>query len=167
MSVLNTLAQLEKSDLPVVVDVWAPWCAPCRRMDPHINRLSESYRDRVAVWKVNADQQPEVVRALHVYGIPTLVVFDHGQEIARRVGAQSPQSLAALFSAASQGRPIPLAGPEFKDRALRLAAGAALLAVAWAAGPSWPLALVGGAVLFSAVYDRCPLWRALWRRVRA
>jgi thioredoxin 1 len=136
-------------------------------MDPHIERLSEVYQDRVAVWKVNADDQTEVVRALHVYGIPTLVVFDQGREVGRRVGAQSQPALEAMFAAASLSHAIPVASPGFKERGLRVTAGLALLAIAWAAGPSWILALIAGGVLFSAVYDRCPIWRAVWARVRA
>lgn len=155
--------QIQALESPVVVDVWAPWCAPCRAIEPALKRLQAVYQGRVEVWRINADENPEVVRALGVRGIPTLLVYRGGEEIARRIGSQSEPALEALFLSALSGEapaPTILAA---KDRLLRIFIGLALLAVAWQAGWSWLILLAAGVVLFSAVYDRCPIWRALSR----
>jgi len=65
-----------------------------------MKKLGTDYADRVEVWKVNADEHPEVLRSLKVYGIPTLIAYHNGQEVTRRTGAASPAALATLFEAA-------------------------------------------------------------------
>ena len=152
---------------PVIVDLWAPWCAPCRWMAPTVERLEREYDGRVDVWRVNADEDPEVVRGLGVMGIPTLVAFSAGREITRKVGAGSEANLRALFDAALSGQAPVRRGIASGERVVRLAAGAAIVILGLSAGPSVLLLGVGGVVLFTAVADRCPIWQAIRPRLAA
>lgn len=152
---------------PVIVDLWAPWCAPCRWMAPMVERLEREYDGRVDVWRVNADEDPEVVRGLGVMGIPTLVAFSAGSEITRKVGAGSEADLRALFDAALSGQAPVRRGIASGERLVRMAAGAAIVILGLSAGPSILLLGVGGVVLFTAVADRCPIWQAIRPRLAA
>jgi thioredoxin 1 len=136
-------------------------------MAPTVGRLEAEYNGRVDVWKVNADEQPEVVRDLGVIGIPTLVAFHAGKEIARKVGAGSEADLRAVFEAALLGVKPTRRSIAPADRVLRLMAGAAIVVLALSAGPSIVLLAVGGVILFTAVADRCPIWQAIRPRLVA
>jgi thioredoxin len=159
--------QLASHPRPVVVDLWAPWCAPCRWTAPAIERLEAEYEGRVDVWKINADEQPEVARNLGVVGIPAVVAFNAGQEITRKVGAGSEADLHAVFDAALSGQKPARRSIAPTDRVLRLAAGAAIILLALSTGPSIILLAAGGVVLFTAVADRCPIWQAIRPRLAA
>jgi len=152
---------------PVIVDLWAPWCAACRRMAPMVERLAGEYAGRVDVWKVNADEQPDDVRRLRVLGIPTMIAFRSGQEVARKLGAGSEADLLAVFESALSGRAPVRRGIALSDRVLRLAAGATIIILGFSTGPSVLLLGVGGLVLFTAVADRCPVWQAIRPRLAA
>ena len=77
-----------RSPLPVLLDVWAPWCVPCRGMEPVIEELATQLAGKVRVAKLNSDRSPGAVVRLRIQGIPTLIVFREGQEVARLVGAR-------------------------------------------------------------------------------
>jgi thioredoxin len=170
MSEKDFFERLKQNSRPVVVDFWAPWCGPCRMVDPIMKKLGEVYTGRVDVWKVNADEQPELLQKLRIYGIPTLVAFHQGQEVSRRTGAASQDRLADLFEAALSGEKPAQGGPAPLDRFLRLLAGSAIFVLAIVnnfAGWYLLLAGVGGVVAFSAVYDRCPIYKAVSGRLKA
>jgi thioredoxin 1 len=132
-------------------------------MSPQIDRLGKAYEGRVHVQKLNADEQPDLVRELRVFGIPTVIVYQDGRAVTRKTGSLSALALEAIFSAAEQGEAIPIHGLSAGDRVLRGLTGLALGAIGWSAGPVWILVGIAGVVLFSAVYDRCPAWRAITR----
>ncbi len=165
MTELKSQFDLSQLSRPAVVDIWAPWCGPCRSIRPALAKLAEQYGSKVDLIEVNADQQPDLVRELGVRSIPTLLAISGGREVSRMIGAQSPSRLAALFDAAQTGRPPELAGIAPVERLLRLGVGGALVALGVLSGPSWPLIVIGGAIAFLAVRDRCPIWQALSPRL--
>jgi thioredoxin len=169
MSEKNFIERLRSNPHPVVVDFWAPWCAPCRAIGPVVEKLGEEYVGRVDLWKVNADEQPNLLRSLHIYGIPTLIAFHDGEEVGRRTGAASQSVLSGLFDTALSGTKPQHDNPEIGDRLLRLGAGMALVSLAvlsGLAGSHWIIAGLGGLILFSAVYDRCPVYRVVSGRLK-
>lgn len=86
-------AAVRKAPIPVLVDVWAPWCGPCLTLSPIIEQLSRELAGKIKVVKVNADQAPAAASALGVSGIPTLALFSQGIERARLVGVRPAQEL--------------------------------------------------------------------------
>lgn len=84
----KTLQKLiSKSPLPVVVDIWAPWCAPCRAFAPTFEASSGRYAGKVVFVKLNSDNNQHIAGQLGIRGIPTVLVFKNGNEIARQSGA--------------------------------------------------------------------------------
>jgi len=77
----------------VLVDFWAEWCAPCRRLAPTVDQLAEQYDGRITVAKVNIDDNPETPRRYGVRGIPTLMLFKNGQVAATKIGALPKNAL--------------------------------------------------------------------------
>lgn len=73
--------------LPVLVDLWAPWCGPCRMVAPAVEELTRSFAGKLKTVKVNVDQAPTIASRLNVQGVPTLLVIKDGQVIGRQVGA--------------------------------------------------------------------------------
>lgn len=159
--------RLLKNQKPVIVDLWAPWCAPCRAMEPAFKQTSQKYTDQVDVLKINADESPEVLKALGVMGIPTVVGFAGGKEILRRTGMQSAGALDILFDATLHQRKPMIIPPAPIDRLIRSGAGLAFIALGYFSGQSILLMVIGGVLLFSAFYDRCPIYRAIIPRLAA
>lgn len=83
------------SPMPVVVDVYADWCGPCRALAPLLDKLAEHYSGRIKFVKVNIDEDPEVAETYRVEGVPTLLFFAHGQPTEQVVGLSDPRALVA------------------------------------------------------------------------
>lgn len=165
----NLQARLRANPRPVVVEFWAAWCTPCRAMEPALLRTGDEFAGRVDLWRINADEQPEVLRSLKIFGIPTMILFQNGQEIARRSGMQSQVDIQAFFKAAETGEAPPPRTLPLIERLLRAGSGLAVVGLAYQGGFQGfylALAVLGGALMFSAVYDRCLIWRALSSRVQ-
>jgi thioredoxin 2 len=81
------------SSLPVLLDLWAPWCGPCRIVEPGVERAAQELAGRLKAVKVNVDEAPRVSERLGVRGIPTLLILRQGREVARQVGAVPPAAL--------------------------------------------------------------------------
>ena len=82
-----------RSDLPVVVDFWAPWCGPCRTMAPAFAQAARSLEPRYRLVKVNTEEEQQLAARFGIRSIPTLAIFKGGREIARQAGAMDAASL--------------------------------------------------------------------------
>ena len=85
--------EVERSPLPVLLDMWAPWCGPCRMIAPVIEQLAAELAGRVKVAKLNTDENPMTGSRFNVRSIPTLLVLKEGKEIDRLVGAMPKQEI--------------------------------------------------------------------------
>jgi thioredoxin 2 len=88
-----------RSDLPVVVDFWAPWCAPCRMMAPAFEEATAGLEPRIRLAKLNTEEAPSLAARHGIRSIPTLAIFRQGREVARQMGAMGgPQLLQWIQS---------------------------------------------------------------------
>ncbi len=80
-------AEVTKSEIPVLVDFWAPWCAPCKMIGPIVEGIGKEYEGRLKVGKLNVDDNPQAATQFGIRGIPALLLFVNGQPIEQIIGA--------------------------------------------------------------------------------
>jgi thioredoxin 1 len=89
--------QVIKNKIPVLVDFWATWCGPCQMAAPVLEELSEVYKDKVLVMKLDVDANPSMSQKFNVMSIPTTILFKEGKEIGRQVGFAGKQGFEELM----------------------------------------------------------------------
>lgn len=96
----NFESEVLRSETPVLVDFWAPWCAPCRAIAPAVAALAETYEGRIKVGKLNVDESPQVPQRYNVRGIPSLILFKDGAAIDQIVGLVSKDRIEEMLKGA-------------------------------------------------------------------
>lgn len=93
-------AAIASSSIPVLVDFWAPWCGPCKMVEPEVKKFAAEASGKLLVLKVNTESVPRLAAQYEISGIPTFMVFKRGQPAARQSGAMSAQHLKRFVDAA-------------------------------------------------------------------
>jgi thioredoxin 2 len=86
-------SEVERSNIPVLLDLWADWCGPCHILAPTVDQLAKEMADRVKVGKLNIDENPDTANRFGIRSIPTLLVLKSGKEVDRLVGVQPKQEI--------------------------------------------------------------------------
>lgn len=89
--------EVMKSNIPVLIDFWAPWCGPCRMMGPIIEQLAEKYEGKAKVGKINVDEEGELSQAFAVMSIPTIVLIKDGKVVKQVVGVRPKAEVEAML----------------------------------------------------------------------
>ena len=159
MNQIQLLEKAKASGKPTIVDFWAPWCAPCRMTKPVLEKLAKEYQDEVGFWPINSDENQELLQDLKIYGIPTLLLIKDGKIAGRITGAQREDAYRKMFESLASGQTVQIPISPI-DRFLRLGIGTTAVIFALQSSTWWLLAL-GLLILFTGVYDRCPIWKAI------
>ena len=93
----NFEAEVINSDLPVLVDFWAPWCGPCRMLSPTVEEIAKNATD-FKVGKINVDDEDELAAQFGIMSIPTLIVFRNGEPVRQSVGVQSKAAILDMLA---------------------------------------------------------------------
>jgi len=90
---LNFEEEVKKSTVPVLVDFWAPWCGPCRKISPIVDELATELEGKVKVVKVNTDENLKITQEFSISGIPSILIFKNGEAVERLVGLMQKSQL--------------------------------------------------------------------------
>ena len=159
---MNKKQFLEKasaSEKPIVVDFWAPWCAPCRMTKPILDNLAKEHKERVDFWAINADENQQLIQELKVFGIPTVLLIQNGKIAGRFTGAQKEEIYRKMFESLASGQTVQIPISPI-DRFLRIGVGTAASLFALQSS-TWWLLVLGLVIIFLGMYDRCPIWKAI------
>lgn len=153
--------KIEGQTRPLVVEFWAAWCGPCKAMAAPLTNTAGKYQGKVDLLKIDVDKNPEIAASLKIMAIPTIMGYSAGKLVFRKTGYQSAANINSIFNDLAEGKPIQKSGISLISRIVRLVAGTALVAAGVYGELSILLIAVGGLVAFSAIYDRCPIYRAV------
>lgn len=88
----NFKEEVLDSQMPVIVDFWAPWCGPCKIVSPTIDELAKEYEGKIKVGKINVDENPQAAGQYGIMSIPSIVFFKQGQPVKTMIGAQAKEN---------------------------------------------------------------------------
>ncbi len=94
----NFESEVLNSDIPVLVDFWAPWCGPCRALAPTIDELATEYSGKVKIVKLNTDENPESAVKFRINSIPNLIIFKEGKPVDQLIGAVDKSKIIDAFT---------------------------------------------------------------------
>jgi len=157
--------KIQEQSLPLMVEIWAPWCMPCKLMQPQFHSIAKEYAGKIELLRINADENPDLIQDLKVFGVPTILGYKDQKLIFRRSGSQSKKQLQHLAEVLL-GNESSMPMISITDRIVRSAAGLALLWMGSTISPSWLWFGLGALLIFSAFYDRCPVFQAILRQLK-
>ena len=102
---LNFQHEVLESEVPVLVDFWAPWCSPCRMVEPSLERIETRFEGKARIFRVNTDNNPELMEQYGVRGLPTVMLFVHGNPRHTALGVRSRQEYQQLLEDALASPP--------------------------------------------------------------
>lgn len=153
---------IHSSKKPLVIDLWAPWCGPCKAMNPLLEEVKKTYSGKVDVMKINSDESQALLQKLNVVGIPTLLAYVDGKQVYRKTGMHTSAALNGLFSQLAEGKQeVQVSTVTPIARIFRVLIGIGLVIAGYYSTISWLFYVAGAIVIFSSFYDRCPIYKAV------